>query len=95
MADDLRTQLRELHAPCYGLTCGECGYEYDGGDVKSTAWPCGTAELVYTAAEISVYRLMHEDVREARAAATEAQYRAVEGEFVPPQWLVNAWRPRG
>ena len=86
MADDLRTQMRQLHGPDVStLVCGDCDID----------WPCRTAELVYTAAEINVCRLMHEDVREARAAATEAQYRAVEGEFVPPQWLVNAWRPRG
>ena len=93
MADDLRTQLRELHVPGYSLTCGGC--DLDGFEAEAPEWPCRTAELVYTAAEINVCRLMHEDVREARAAATEAQYRAVEGEFVPPLWLVNAWRPRG
>lgn len=46
--------VRDLHAPVddeYSLRCAGC--DYDGYEAEAPAWPCRTADLVYTAEEIA------------------------------------------
>lgn len=88
MSDDVLSALRLLHQPVdsYGyLTCEGC--DFGGYEAESPAWPCRTAEEIYSGGEVheilEAQKLADQWKRERRKAWPKPAGSGLSGLLAP------------